>query len=216
MQQLIPVFFLVLLISCANGQSNSSLPIFGEKKVHKVSRNGKTSMDTIYHTIGPFSFVNQLNDTVDNNTLKHKVFITSCFHSTFQTKTDTLLEVALDSVHRMLGQVPDFYIISYTIDPAFDTPEVLQKYCQNKHIVGKNWHFLTGQSTDSLYRFLRYKYFLVADRDTASVATGGFIHSNQIVLVDRRQRIRGFYDVAKKANINQLINDAKILLEEEP
>ncbi len=177
-------------------------------------RNGKASMDTVYHTIGPFSFLNQFNDTVDDNTLKHKVFIVSCFHSTFQTKTDTLLEITLDSIHSILGSEPDFYIISQTVDPAFDTPDILHKYCENKNITGKNRYFLTGQSADSIYGFLRYKYLLLAERDTTNMENGGFIHSDKIVLIDRQQRIRGYYDGTDMKHVGQLINDAKTLLQE--
>lgn len=216
MHELIRILFLVLLTSCAGNQRRTPvLPIFGEIKVNPVIHNGKQSIDTVYHTIGPFAFLNQFNDTVDDNTLKHKVFIISCFHSTFQTKTDTLLEVTLDSVHRILGNEPDFYIISQTIDPAFDTPDILRKYCENKNITGKNRYYLTGQSADSIYRFLRYKYFLLAERDTTNMENGGFIHSDKIVLIDRQQRIRGYYDGTDIKHVGQLINDAKTLLQED-
>ncbi len=173
-------------------------------------------LDTVYHTVGPFTFVNQRNDTVDESILKNKVSIGSCFHSTFQTKVDTLLESTLDSVNRTFGNRSDFYIISYTVDPVFDTPRKLKKYYENKQVVGDNWYFLTGQSPDSLYRFLRYNYLIVANRDTSGSEPGGFIHSEQIVLVDRKQRIRGFYDGTKIEHLSKLISDAKILLNEKP
>lgn len=216
MHQFVSLFFLVLLISCANDQDHIYPPTYGAIKVHKVSRNGKMVLDTVYHTIGSFAFVNQRNDTVDESILKNKVSVASCFHSTFQTRVDTLLESALDSVNRVFGKTSDFYIISYTVDPVFDTPGVLKKYYENKQVVGDNWYFLTGQSPDSLYRFLRYNYLIVADRDTTGGESGGFIHSEQIVLVDRKQRIRGFYDGTKREHVGKLINDAKILLNEKP
>lgn len=181
-----------------------------------MPRNGKIVTDTSYHTIGPLSFVNQWNDTVNESLLKDKVSIASCFHVTSQTKVDTLLETALDSVNHVLGKTSDFYIISYSVDPAIETPEVLKQYCENKDVVGSNWYFLTGQSPDSLYRFLRYNYLITASRDTSGIEPGAFVHSSQIVLVDRKQRIRGYYDVTKKEHTAKLINDAKQLLKEMP
>ena len=212
MRTYIHTFITILFICCSCNQGPATLPVYGPKKVHTTTYNGKERIETENHTIGEFSFLNQFNDTVDNNTLKNKVFIVSCFHSTFQTKADTLVKMTLDSIYNILGELPDFYILYQTVDPVYDTPEILRQYCELHQITGKNRYFLTGQQPDSLYKFLRYKYLIVAERDTANMATGGFLHSNQIILVDRQQRIRGFYDGTQTVHIGKLVTDIKTLL----
>ena len=204
---------LLILCSCTNQSGNKTLPFYGEKKAVSVVKNGTEVIDSIYQTVGPFSFINQFNDTVSDKTLLGKVFLFTCFHTSFQTQLDTLLEKALDTAHAEIGNSKDFHLISLTLDPTHDTPAVLKTYWDRKNIAGKNWSFLTGLTPDSLYNYIKYKYRLTAIRDTGSIKeNGGIIHDDKIVLVDKQQRIRGYY---KTTQTRQLIEDAKTLLNED-
>ena len=67
----------IVLLSCGEQKPAHLLPIYGAKKL------GNT--DTIYHTIGDFSFRDQYGETVDNNTVKGKIYVADFFFATCQS-----------------------------------------------------------------------------------------------------------------------------------
>ena len=45
------------------------------------------------------------------------------------------------------------HLVSFTVDPTYDTPEVLSEYARNNRVSGKMWSFLTGTLIRSETRF---------------------------------------------------------------
>ena len=76
------------------------------------------------------------------------------------------------------------------------------------------WHFLTGKKED-LYRLARRSFFVLKPAEAANQGDVGsdFIHTNYFVLVDGERQIRGYYDGTDSHEVDQLIHDAKQLLE---
>jgi protein SCO1/2 len=77
-----------------------------------------------------------------------------------------------------------------------------------------NWWFLTGEKRE-VYRLARRSYF--ACYDELNGGDGGlqdFVHTENVVLVDKQGRLRGFYDGTSESSINQLIEDCTWLLQE--
>ena len=93
--------------------------------------------------------------------------------------------------------------VSFTIDPARDTPAVLAAYAKRFQADPRNWHFLTGPR-ERLHHLTR-NVFLLGDVD------GSLEHSTRFVLVDAKSRIRGFYDSADQESIRKLASDARAL-----
>ncbi len=92
--------------------------------------------------------------------------------------------------------------VSFTVDPDFDSPEILSKYAERYEAGAERWLFLTG------------------DKATLNGLTAAFhmnkidepmMHSTSFVLVDRTGQIRGFYDSNEKGEMTQLVRDAKRL-----
>jgi protein SCO1/2 len=100
----------------------------------------------------------------------------------------------------------DVRLVSYTIDPAHDTPAVLAGYAANYHAQPGVWYFLTGP-VETL-RVLDRDVFKLGDID------GSLDHSTRFVLVDRKSGVRGFYLTSEPDSIPRLIADAKSLLRE--
>jgi len=96
--------------------------------------------------------------------------------------------------------------VSFTIDPARDTPLVLAAYAQHFEAAPGKWFFLTGPvpALENLSRDV----FMLGDID------GSLQHSTRFALVDRASRIRGFYLSSEPGAIPNLIVDAKRLLAE--
>jgi protein SCO1/2 len=108
--------------------------------------------------------------------------------------------------------IEEIRFLSFTINPSFDTPDVLMDYAKQYGVSLKNWDFLTGDE-DATHN-LGVKGFLVharADEDEP----GGYAHSPSLVLVDRTGKIRGVYDGTKTEEVDQLHSDIRKLLRTE-
>jgi len=101
---------------------------------------------------------------------------------------------------------PDAKLVSITVDPQRDTPEVLAKYAKQYQAVEGRWHFLTGDIKD--IHNLSRDVFKLGDVD------GSLNHSTRFVLVDRKGHIRGYYATQEDAPLRRLSDDIKRLSEE--
>jgi protein SCO1/2 len=96
--------------------------------------------------------------------------------------------------------------VSFTVDPARDTPPVLAAYALHFEAAPGRWFFLTGPQAD-LNRMSR-GVFMLGEVD------GSLQHSTRFALIDRSSRIRGYYQTSESEAIPSLIADAKRLLRE--
>jgi protein SCO1/2 len=98
-------------------------------------------------------------------------------------------------------------LVSFSVDPAHDTPEVLRDYATRRG-VRDSWFFLTG-SREALANLLK-DGFHVAFADDGPPATP-ITHSDRFVLVDRELHIRGYYHGSDKEDVARLERDAAAL-----
>lgn len=166
-----------------------------------------------------FSFVSQDSTIVDNATVKGKVYVVDFFF----TRCPSICPIMTENMRKVYDRFKgyeDFAVISHTVDPANDTPLALTDYVLKKHIEGDRWYFVTGQK-DSLYS-AAFQYLSSAMED--SLAPGGFLHTEYFVLVDKDGRLRsriddegnmiGVYDGTDMQQVNNLIDDIKVLMAE--
>lgn len=105
----------------------------------------------------------------------------------------------------------DVRLISISVDPTRDTPDVLQAYATQVG-VGPHWRFLTGPRA-AVASLLRDGFHVAwADDGPANMP---ITHSDRFALVDRRQRIRGTYHGLDAADLARLADDA-IRLQADP
>lgn len=109
-------------------------------------------------------------------------------------------------------------LMSVSVDPETDTPEVLQAYAE-RHDAGDNWYFLTG-SREDIHRLVQEGFQLVLDdsakrEKSADIPEGQepIVHSNRFVLVDANGRIRGYYNAFDDAELARLRLDLGTLLD---
>jgi protein SCO1/2 len=102
-------------------------------------------------------------------------------------------------------------ILSHSVDPERDTPERLAGYAERMGADTSQWKFLTGDKED-LYDQAKDGYFLTAmPSDTAA---GGFFHSDTFVLIDKLDRIRGYYDGTSTEEVDKMIDHVYQLITE--
>jgi protein SCO1/2 len=162
------------------------------------------------HTVGSFTLINQYGDTITENLIKDKVFVVDFFFTTCPTICPIMTE-EMTRVYHEFKEKDDFLILSHSVTPLIDQPEVLLQYAKEKNVLSDKWQFLTGEKKE-IYRLARQVYFTSLDEGDGGVQD--FIHTENFVLVDKKGRLRGFYDGTNEQDVNRLIKEIKVLYKE--
>ncbi len=204
---IIPVIAYILLQTGINHYKG--LPYFGPKKLsgtfHRVKR--KMVADTNYHQVLPFSLIDQNGNAFSDKNVTDKIYIANFFFSRCPDVCKKV-HVSMDSLLRVFKIHPEIKFISFTVDPGFDTPDVLKAYAANRHADTTRWFFLTGDKTQ-IYNLARKSYLLNATRD--QLDSSDYIHSQLLVLIDANHHIRGYYDGTQHAEWKRLIDELIVL-----
>lgn len=202
-----------LTISCGEdpGDDNTdnspkNLPHFG---IHDTDSKG----DTIYYTVPKFSFINQNGSITSHKDYEGKIYVTDFFFTTCPTICP-IMSTQMSRLQSLLMEkelLGDVLLLSHTINPEYDRPDTLKAYAKKMGADTTSWKFVTGDRKD-IYRQAKDGYFINAlESDTAQ---GGFIHSDNFILIDREMHIRGYYDGTSTKEVDQLLNDIQVLMQE--
>ncbi|MGM1055222.1 MAG: SCO family protein [Bacteroidota bacterium] len=137
-----------------------------------------------------FEFINQDGDTITEKDYLGKVYVIEFFFTTCPSICPIMNE-NLISVQNEIDNDEDFGIVSITIDPKHDTPEVLKEYAENYGVTKPNWNFLTGDR-DKIYEMANSGFGIFADED--ETVPGGFAHSGLFALIDKEGYVRSRLD----------------------
>jgi len=103
-------------------------------------------------------------------------------------------------------------LVSFSVDPEWDTPERLREYADRYQAHADRWVFLTGPPQAMLSLIIQGFRLGV---ETAPVGSKEpIIHSDRLVLVDSSFRIRGYYHGTDQEDFNKLQRDVGVLLHE--
>lgn len=202
--------FALLALGCT-GHSDKKLPIIGERETTERIVDGKTVVDTIYHQIPSFSFLNQDSVNISDKTFDGKIYIANFFFTHCPSICPTMQRNLLKVYEKYKGD-DRLAFLSHSIDFKYDSPSVLKAYAQKLGVNDTQWQFVTGSKKD-IYG-ISEKY-LVYTKEDASVP-GGYDHQGYLVLIDQHKRIRGAYDGTNDEQVAQLFTDLDILLQEKP
>ncbi|BDU24764.1 MULTISPECIES: SCO family protein [unclassified Flavobacterium] len=183
----------------------------------------KSSKEAKLLTIGPapkFELTNQDNVKISNDTYKGKVYVLEFFFTTCPSICPKMNMSMLEIEKAFFGN-PNFGIVSITIDPKHDTPQVLKDHAKLLGVKSSNWNFLTGDR--NVIMDLSNKGFNLYAGENDKVS-GGFEHSGLFALIDKDGNIRCrkdnygnptiYYDGLDKKGVRDIQQDIKILLEE--
>ena len=191
---------ILLIVSCS-APLRPPLPILGEREV--------IGTDTIYHTIPEFSFMDQTENIVTNQSLSDYIYLTDFFFMSCPSICPKVMQQML-RIHDEFKDNNKVKLVSFTLDPKRDTPEKLKQYAENLGVSHNKWLFLHGDK-DKVYD-INDEYFVAAYEDEE--APGGINHSGKIILVDTKGHVRSFGEGTDPEDVDKLIDDIKFLLQE--
>ncbi len=162
------------------------------------------------HRIPAFSLTSQDERTVRRDDFAGKILVSDFFFTTCPSICKQMT-TELVRVQEFFSKEPSVHLLSFSVDPTHDTPEVLRDYASLYGADTKRWTFLTG-NTEDIYELARCGYFLVAKPNEE--LANDFIHSDKIVLTDKENRIRGYYSGTDREDVDRLITEIQVLLRE--
>ncbi|WP_298498288.1 SCO family protein [uncultured Algibacter sp.] len=133
-----------------------------------------------------FSFINQDGKTITNRDYEGKVYVVEFFFTTCPTICPRMNK-NLIQIQKEFKDFEDFGVASFTINPEYDTPEVLKAYAQLYGVENPNWHLMTGDK-EAIYKLSNEGFYIYAAANPD--VEGGFEHSGNFALIDKNGFIR--------------------------
>ena len=160
------------------------------------------------HRVLDFELINHLGDSVSLEDVAGDILVVDFFFTRCATICP-LMTQNLKRVHDRLDPQMPVRILSHSVTPQADSVSVLNRYAEKHGANPALWWFLTGEKTE-VYRLARQSYFSCLDEGDGGFQD--FVHTENIVLVDAKGRLRGFYDGTDEKAMSQLFSDLTFLL----
>ena len=167
---------------------------------------GRKEMER-YSVLPDFALTDQNGRPVALADLKGKVWLADFVYTTCPGPCP-LITAHMARIQRKLPPDADLRLVSFSTDPAHDTPEVLKAY-SSKFEAGDRWEFLTGPQV-KMQDLIRHGFLLAMEVPRGAPV----IHSTKMMLVDKTGTVRGIYDGTSSESDDQILADMKTLLEE--
>ena len=164
-----------------------------------------------YGTVPAFELLNQNGQSFGSAQLAGKIWIADFIYTTCPGPCP-MISSRMSELQKPLEK-SDVHLVSFSVDPEKDTPQVLRGYAEKLQADHARWDFLTGPKS-AIYK-LSHDGFKLAVSDGGD-ERGIPVHSTRMVLVDRHGQIRGYYDATEPDAITKLLADTNHLLREQP
>jgi protein SCO1/2 len=155
-----------------------------------------------YWQLPEFQLISQSGQPFDSKSLEGSVWVADFIFTTCPGPCPRM-SAQMRGVQIAVGTMPDVKLVSFTVDPLHDTPPVLAQYASRYRAEPGRWFFLTGGQ--SALQALCRNGFKLGDVD------GSLVHSTRFVLVDRHNRVRGFYGTSDDGALPRLLHDIRTL-----
>lgn len=178
------------------------LPIYSPRDINPELVDSTVQHIGNDHKIEDFAFTNQNGKIITQKDYENSIYVADFFFTTCPTicpkMTDNMVWL-----QNQLKNNPEVKLLSFSVTPDIDTPEVLKKYAIEKGVDDSRWNLVTGDKKD-IYFLARKSYLAVKTGKPEEMYD--MVHTENFILIDKNKRIRGFYD---GTNLDQPTNDPK-------
>jgi len=209
------LLLMVGLFACKESRPNESrveyLPFYNEATFTPrwLSPNDQT-LDT-FHRISSFKLTNQNGETITEKNSKDKIYVVDFFFTICPGICPKMTANMMQLQDEFIND-DDVMLMSHSVTPEMDSVPVLKRYAEDKGILSRKWHLVTG-TQEEIYKLGRKDYF-VEENLGLTKEVDEFLHSENFVLMDKNRHIRGIYNGLNKSSVSQLIIDIKTLQKE--
>ncbi|PRD49114.1 photosynthetic protein synthase I [Sphingobacterium haloxyli] len=205
--------FLYIAVNRFGFNEYASLPVFGDKELSgEMKRNwGREYPDTIFHTANRIYFEDAAGEKIAFPAGDTCISVAHLFY----TRDAAFSRLMLDHVDMLavrFQENPMVKFFSISVDST-DTRADLEAFADRyRNIEAKHWNLVSNPTVD-IFGYAQEQLLIDAMPDPADSTR--FLISNQLVLLDAKSRIRGFYDISLKGEIDRLEDEIKLLAVEE-
>ncbi|MEX2590801.1 MAG: SCO family protein [Chitinophagales bacterium] len=164
-------------------------------------------------SIPDFRMTDQKGETFERKDIEGKIAVVDFFFTTCPGICPKLTG-QMQRLQKYIFEHPnlkaDYQLISITVDPETDTVGRMQHYAKEENISYDYWKLLTGNK-DSIYELATGFFKLPAIDLGTDTVPEPFVHSERMVLLDRKGFIRGYYDGTDSSTVNELMKDIVFL-----
>lgn len=162
--------------------------------------------------VGNFALTDQMGRAVSAETLRGRVWTAAFFFTRCPTVCPRITRRMRDlQLAAKKAGVP-LELVSFSVDPEYDTPPVLAAYAQKYEADQSTWRFLTGDLA-VVQKTSEQGFKLALDgKPTPGADHLGLFHGSHLVLVDAAGDIRGYYRTSEDEPMAQLLKDAALLV----
>ena len=175
----------------------------------EVSRLGRHQLPPL-GSVPAFRLTDQNGGSFDSQQLQGKIWIADFIYTTCPGPCP-MISSRISEMQKPLRDT-DVKLVSFSVDPAHDTPEVLRGYAEKLNAQPGRWTFLTGDKA-TIYRLSRDGFKLAIG---AGEKAGEPMHSTRVILVDGKGTIRGYYDATDADAVTRILADVAHLRRDEP
>lgn len=206
-----------LLATCTSAPESTKtsrvdrLPYYNEPTFTPLWLENSSPELANFHSIPDFELTNQNGDAVTRSTFENKIYVADFFFTSCagicpkMTSNMALLQDAFAEDESVL-------LLSHSVMPSADSVATLRIYADANNVTDNKWHMVTG-TRNHIYDLGRNHYFIEEDLGVERTEDE-FLHTENFVLIDKLQRIRGIYNGLNKGDIQQLIADIGTLQKE--
>lgn len=172
---------------------------------------GKGIEDPLGWKIEDFNFTNQDNEEMGLADLKGEVWLADFIFTNCTTVCLPMTANMVDLQNQFKEQGLDVQIVSFSVDPTVDSPEILKSYAENYGADFASWNLLTGYSPEKIDAFAMENFKTIARKPANDDQV---LHGTSFFLVDKNGVIMKDYNGVNPP-VEEIIADAEILLAEE-
>jgi protein SCO1/2 len=196
----IPVYYHLLKV-------DKKLKVYNPADVNPSLVDASIKHITKDHTIADFKLINQNGEVITQKEYDNKIYVADFF---FTRCTNICIAMAynMNELQEYYKNDDDIMFLSHSVTPNIDSVAVLKEYALNKGVIDGKWNVTTGNK-QHIYELARKSYMAVIEDGDGG--ENDFIHTEQFVLVDKKRRIRGFYDGTEKEDMEKLKKDMVLL-----
>jgi len=167
--------------------------------------SGKGNSLPLLGTIPKFKFIDSEENLISRHDLNGKVWVADFIFTTC-TMACPVMTGNMNLIHKAFKNDDQVRIVSISVYPEYDTPEVLKEYASRYNANTDRWHFLTGPEED--VKNVIKNGFKMGDYEDI------IFHSEKFALIDQVGNIRGYYNGMKTEDVETLKKDITVLLKE--
>lgn len=173
-----------------------------------LSGCGAKIKNPLNYKVEDFTYQNQNGEDLGLKDLKGKVWVSNFIFTSCETVCPSMTS-NMKRLQKMLkDQDVKAELISFSVDPEVDSPEILADYAANYEADLKNWNFLTGYSQDEIENFAKNSFKTIVDKPES---TNQVIHATKFYIIDQEGKVMKEYSQVDSEVLQQIVDDAKIL-----